>query len=131
MPSDLKVIPEFIPKILGKAEVSAIEEDEIFNIKASLGEALVNAVKYGNKMNPSLYVDVSLEVLDDRVIIKVKDQGEGFDFKNPPDPTTDENLEKLSGRGLFLIKGMMDEVEFFDCGRGIKMVKFIKEGGSS
>jgi len=130
IPSKLEIVPEFVSALIGKIKTLSIGEDEVFDIKLSLEEALINAIKHGNKMNPSFYVEVYLEIKDHRLTIKVKDQGEGFDFKNLPDPTTDENLEKPSGRGIFLIKSLMDEFEFFDCGRGIKMVKFVKKGGA-
>ena len=61
--------------------------------------------------------------------MKIENEGEGFDHKDVADPTLEDNLRKLSGRGIFLIKKQMDEVEFFDNGRGIKMKKFLKQGG--
>ncbi len=127
LPSRLELIPEFIAHLIEKIKYLSLEEEQIFNLKLSLEEALVNAVKHGNKLNPNLSVEVSLQARDSSLIIKVKDEGEGFDFKNIPDPTQDNNLEKLRGRGVFLIKNLMDEVEFFDCGRGIKMIKFFKK----
>jgi serine/threonine-protein kinase RsbW len=61
--------------------------------------------------------------------MEVADQGDGFDFTKIPNPTEKNNLHKNSGRGVFLIKKLMDRVEHFDCGRKIKMVKFLKIGG--
>jgi serine/threonine-protein kinase RsbW len=130
LPSRLELIFEFVNKLIAKIKSLPIEENTIFNIKLSLEEALVNAVKHGNKLNPDLSVEVTLETTDNSLIIKVKDEGKGFDFHNIPDPTQGSNLEKLHGRGIFLIKNLMDEVEFFDCGREIKMIKFFKPGGT-
>ncbi|MBU1147768.1 MAG: ATP-binding protein [Candidatus Omnitrophica bacterium] len=103
------------------------QKEDTFNMKLCLEEALANAVRHGNKLNPDLFVEVTVGIDADRVIIKVKDHGHGFDFKAVPDPTEDTNFQKPCGRGIFLIKNFMDEVDFFDNGRGIKMVKFLKE----
>lgn len=127
IPSKLEIIPEFISSLLEKIKVLPISEDEIFSIRLSLEEALINAIKYGNKLNQQLWVEINVEFKDKELIIKVKDQGEGFDFKNLPDPTKKDNLKKTFGRGIFLIKKLMDKVEFFDFGRGIKMTKFLKQ----
>ena len=60
------------------------------------------------------------------LIIRVKDQGDGFDFDNLPDPTREENMERTSGRGIFLVKKLMDEVKYSDNGSQVKMVKHFK-----
>ena len=73
-------------------------------------------------------VEVSVETKDGSLVITVVDQGEGFDFKNIPDPTKGDNLQKVSGRGIFLIRNYIDKVEFSDCGRRIKMIKFFQKG---
>ncbi|MBN2119735.1 MAG: ATP-binding protein [Candidatus Omnitrophica bacterium] len=123
VPSRLEIIPEFISSLAEKIKPLGISSEQFFNIRLSLEEALVNAIKYGNKMDPQLFVDVVVESQGDKLIIIVKDKGQGFDFDNVLDPTKVENLEKTSGRGIFLIKNLMDEVEFSDGGSQIKMVK--------
>jgi len=124
-PSDLKKIPEIINEIFLKIK-KYINEDDLFNIRISLLEALTNAIKHGNRFNRNLEVEVFLEIKKDKLIIKIHDKGEGFDYKNLKDPTEPDNLSKTSGRGIFLIKNFMDNVRFFDCGRGIEMVKSLK-----
>lgn len=126
LPSRLETIPEFIASFLEKIKPFHVSDNDIFDIRISLEEALVNAIKHGNQLNAALSVDVSIEIIPARVTITVKNQGKGFDYAKIPNPTKDDNLQKLSGRGVFLIKSLMDAVEFFDCGRGIKMVKFFK-----
>jgi len=126
IPSKPEVLPQFASKVIDKIKIYFRDED-IVNVRLSLEEALVNAMKHGNKMNPDLPVEVYVEVEDKKLVIKVRDQGEGFDFNKLPNPTLDENIKKTSGRGIFLIKNLMDRVEFFDCGRGIKMVKFLNK----
>ena len=102
LPSSLESIPEFIAALLEKIKDFGVSEEDLFNIKLSLEESLVNAVKYGNKLDPQLFVEVSLEASGGVLTIEVKDQGQGFDFKNVLDPTREENLERTSGRGVFL-----------------------------
>ena len=125
LPSSLESIPEFIAALLEKIKDFGVSEEDLFNIKLSLEESLVNAVKYGNKLDPQLFVEVSLEASGGVLTIEVKDQGQGFDFKNVLDPTREENLERTSGRGVFLIKSLMDEVEFSDGGSRLTMKKSI------
>ena len=125
-PSRLEGIPDFIAGILEKLKAQKVAEEDLFNIKLSLEESLVNAVKYGNKNDPALYVDFSLEIKGDLLIVRIKDQGPGFDFENVLDPTSEENLERTSGRGIFLIRSLMDKVEYSEGGSRITMQKSLK-----
>ena len=98
-------------------------EEDIFNIRLALEESLINAIKHGNKMSQDLMVDVAVISRGHRLIIIVKDQGEGFDFRHVPDPTDEDKLMKTSGRGIFLMRKTMDKVVFSDNGREVRMEK--------
>ena len=126
--SELQLVPGFISGIIDKIKALPLQENDFFNIRLSIEEALINAIKHGNKNRSDLSVEIAVEAKDDALIVEIKDQGKGFDFEHLDDPTRPQNLEKLSGRGIFLIRTLMDTVEFFDGGRGIRMVKFIKKG---
>ncbi len=128
IPSRVELIPLFIVSFIDKLGTLPFYEDELFNIKLSLGEALANAMKHGNRFDPDKFVDIEIKSEADRLIMKVHDQGQGFDPKEIPDPTSSDALIRNSGRGIFLIRKLMDQVSFFDCGRGIEMVKSIKGG---
>lgn len=130
LPSCLENIPAFLGQCLDFLNQAAIPESDVFDIRVSLEEAIVNAMKHGNRLDRNRTVSVSLEIFPAYVAAEVTDQGAGFDHTKLPDPTHQDNLKKPSGRGVFLIKRLMDEVEFFDCGRRIKMIKFIKQGGA-
>jgi serine/threonine-protein kinase RsbW len=58
----------------------------------------------------------------------MRDEGDGFDYKNLPDPTLEENLQELKGRGVYLIRRLMDEVVFNEAGNQITMIKKLKKG---
>lgn len=104
------------------------DETEIFHIRLAVEEALTNAVKHGNQMDPGKSVLVRYEVDAERFFIRITDEGPGFDPCDIPDPTAIENLERECGRGLFLIRHYMSEVEFEDDGRTIRLVKFRANG---
>lgn len=127
IPSRLGLIPDFIHGFLKKIKHLSLGRDDIFSIKLALEEALVNAIKHGNKMDPETLVEFRADIQDSRLTLQVSDKGAGFDFKSIPDPTAQDRLARTSGRGIFLIKKLMDEVDFSDCGRTIKMIKFIRK----
>jgi serine/threonine-protein kinase RsbW len=131
LPSRLDIISIFVTALMDKLKKSGLNKDELFDVKLCLEEALINAMKHGNKFDPKLEVEVELEAKDGILSIEVRDQGEGFDFTKIPNPTEKDNLHKNSGRGVFLIKKLMDDVRHFDCGRKIKMVKFLNTGGQN
>ena len=125
-PSDLKIVKKASLKILDHLTDLKLDENSLFKIVLCCEEALINAIKYGNKNNKALPVEVTLSKNPKNIEISIKDKGDGFNYKNIPDPTTDENLTKTSGRGLFLIKKLMDKVEFLDNGSRIKMIKYLR-----
>ncbi len=91
--------------------------DEIYgNMIVSVTEAVNNAIGHGNRLDPSKRVILSLAHENQHLIFIIKDQGPGFDYNNIPDPTAPENLEKPTGRGVFLMKNLSDMVVFSDNG---------------
>jgi serine/threonine-protein kinase RsbW len=88
------------------------DEDQRFHIAMAVREAAVNAVLHGNEYDPGLQIDVSLENTGRDLVITIADQGRGFDPAKLPDPLAAENLLRGTGRGIFLIRSLMDEVHF-------------------
>ncbi len=127
IPSDLKYVQGVIKKLQSVLKEKKANEKVFFDLKLAVEEALVNAIKHGNKLNKSLQVKVGFEVSPQKIVISVEDEGEGFGYKKIPNPTKDENLPKPHGRGVFLIKEVMDEVSFNRKGNKITMVKYLKE----
>lgn len=86
------------------------------NMLVSMVEAVNNAIIHGNKLDESKSVKVEYEIDNDVFMFSIKDEGKGFDYKNLPDPTSPENIEKPHGRGIFLISHLVDELTFEDNG---------------
>lgn len=117
-PESINIIENLIEELRTEHN---IHEDAFGNILVSVTEAVNNAIQHGNEYNPSKKVTVSYEVEGDNLIFTVQDEGSGFDFYNLPDPTAPENLEKPTGRGVFLMKHLSDQVIFSDSGRCVEM----------
>ncbi len=88
------------------------DEDTRGNIAMAVREAVVNAVLHGNAYDTNKHVLVSFETTADDLLVKVADQGAGLDPDTIPDPLAPENILRGSGRGIFLIRAFMDEVNF-------------------
>lgn len=110
-------------RILDEVARHHFGEDATFAIRLSLEEALINAIKHGNKLDPRKKVTVEAEVTPDHIEIEIEDEGPGFDRSSVPDPTSEENLERLHGRGILLMEAYMTEVEWTRGGRRVRMVR--------
>ena len=89
----------------------------------ALEEAMINAIKHGNKLDVSKHVHIKVKVGPRVAEIMIEDEGPGFVRHEVPDPTAIENLEKCSGRGIMLIEAYMNDVEWTNKGRRLKMCK--------
>ena len=98
-----------------------VQEENYGNILVALTEAVTNAILHGNKGNPEKKVDIICDSNGNNLTFTVKDEGEGYNPANIPDPTAPENIEKPSGRGVFLMKNLADKVEFSDNGRTVSL----------
>ncbi len=104
-----------------------LSEDHYGNILVGVTEAVNNAIYHGNKSDPNKKVHVGFETTPQSITFSVTDEGPGFDFNNLPDPTDPENLEKPSGRGIFLMKHLADTVTFTDNGRSVSLTFTMKD----
>jgi serine/threonine-protein kinase RsbW len=118
MVENIRMIESFIDNAKDKFHL----DDDIYgNIMIAVTEAVNNAIKHGNSNNKTKNVHLSLFLQDSMIKFIVKDEGEGFDYQDLPDPTAPENLKKPGGRGIFLMKHLSDEVEFRDNGRIVEL----------
>jgi serine/threonine-protein kinase RsbW len=90
-----------------------------FNLRTALTEALSNAIAYGNRYDESKVVRVRAEVTADAVRVHVEDEGDGFDPASVPDPTLPENMMREAGRGLFVLRHVVDQVSFNEKGNAV------------
>jgi serine/threonine-protein kinase RsbW len=117
--------------ILCKLEGSGFSKEDVFAVHLALEEAFINAVRHGNKMDPSKKVTIDYSVDLDKVEISMTDQGEGFDPGGVPDPRVGENLYKPQGRGLLLMNSYMDVVKFNERGNCVHMVRYKEKPGTT
>jgi serine/threonine-protein kinase RsbW len=91
---------------------AGLDEDELFRVTMAVREATINAVLHGNEYDPARQIDVVFENTGADFVFTIADQGRGFDPDHLPDPSAPENLLRGTGRGIFLIRSLMDEVHF-------------------
>jgi len=113
------------------ASTAGFDEDEQHRIEMAVHESMINAIWHGNKNDSSKSVWLQFKIHRDRLEIRIRDQGNGFDPTRIPDPLDDKNLLNVSGRGIFLIRSFMDEfrVEHVNgAGTEVTMVKRLSSG---
>ena len=110
-------------RIVGLMEQNAWPMRDCFGVRLALEEALVNAIKHGNRMDPDKKVNVACELTADEITVAIEDQGEGFKLAEVPDPTDADNLEKPGGRGIMLIRSFMNGFGYNDKGNRLTMSK--------
>jgi serine/threonine-protein kinase RsbW len=123
IPSDFNHARDVQKRILDDISRVGFNSQSQFAIKLALEEALINAIKHGNKLDPRKTVQIEATVTPSEAIIIIEDQGPGFLREAVPDPTLDENLEKCSGRGILLIEAYMNAAEWTHGGRRLRMIK--------
>ena len=123
IPSTWEAVQEAAKEVLKEVAQADFSESTTFSIRLALEEGLINAVKHGNGMDASKFVMLAYEITPECVEILLSDEGPGFNPGGVPDPTADENLEKPSGRGIMLMRSFMDEVEYLEGGKQVRMVK--------
>jgi len=106
---NLRIVEKEIDEITTSINVSPKCYGEIL---VAVLEAVNNAIAHGNKFSPEKSVNISLKFTKDKFSVSVKDEGPGFSPDNVPDPTLPENIEKVSGRGVFLMMKLADEIKF-------------------
>ena len=121
--SDFAAGYEVQRRILAAAVRQGFGDHSLFALKIALEEALVNAIKHGNKLDPAKRITIEASISPKQAEICIEDEGTGFDRGSVPDPLCTENLEKSSGRGILLIESYMSEVTWDHGGRRVRMVK--------
>jgi len=122
MPSELEMVEHTVDIVARHCLACGLSARAVrFNLRVALSEALANAIVYGNRLDPGKRVHVALRRRGEGVDVHVRDQGEGFDPARIPDPRQPDALERPAGRGLFLIRQLVDDLAFNEEGNSICM----------
>lgn len=123
LPSDTAIAAEFTNELVDAMTDRNWAPRDVFRVQLAFDEAIVNAIRHGNRFDPEKTVEVSIACNCETVHIRILDQGEGFDPASIPDPREDELLEVPGGRGVLLITELMSSVVYNDRGNELKMTK--------
>lgn len=116
---NIRIVESFIENAKDKYSIN----DDIYgNIMIAVTESVSNAIRHGNQNEKTKNVHLSICEIDNQLHFEIKDEGEGFNFMDLPDPTSPENLEKPGGRGIFLISNLCDKYSFEEKGTTIKLI---------
>ena len=116
---NLRKIEKFIDEISNEC---ALNSEVYGNVLIATLEAVNNAIVHGNKLNENLEVKINASFKSDTLFISIEDKGKGFDYKHIPDPTAPENIEKINGRGIFLMERLADQISFYENGSKVELV---------
>ena len=108
-PNNLITVEEFVNYFCKDIQ---LPDEKLSDVLLAVTEATTNAIIHANKSDANKKVTIDVEVVDSKMIVKVKDEGEGFEPKEIPDPTEPENLLKDHGRGIYLMRVYMDDLEY-------------------
>lgn len=112
------VVEKLIEDICDQMDLS---RDYFGNLMVTVSEAVINSIQHGNKNNPDKEVIIEFTANDNYLSFTIQDEGKGFDFNCLPDPTLAENIEKLNGRGIFLMRQLADHVQFNESGNSVEI----------
>lgn len=122
LPAKTEAIEAALEEMMRMVEQNESSCGDPAEIRLAMREALNNALRHGNKMDPNKKIHLSYGCDPQRGLwVKIRDEGKGFNPDVVPDPTQPENLDRTGGRGVFLMRNLMDEVEFLDGGREVHM----------
>lgn len=123
MTENIRIVESFIDNVKDKFNI----DDDIYgNIMVAITESVNNAIRHGNKEDKSKNVTLTATCVDNTLTFTVQDEGPGFDPNSLPDPTAPENIDKVGGRGIFLMKHLCDEVKFSDNGRMVELTFYFE-----
>jgi serine/threonine-protein kinase RsbW len=123
LPSEVTAISPFVDKLTLLLRNCSCVPEGASDVEIALREALANAIIHGNHEDRRKHVHVTCRCEPDEVSITVKDEGRGFDISNVPDPTAPENMGSVHGRGMYVIRALMDEVRIEEGGTVIHLKK--------
>lgn len=123
MTENIRIVESFIDNVKDRFNI----DDDIYgNIMVAITESVNNAIRHGNKEDKTKNVTLTAVCENNALTFTVQDEGPGFDPNSLPDPTAPENIDKVGGRGIFLMKHLCDEVKFSDNGRVVELTFYFE-----
>jgi len=120
-PSDIANL-SLVEKAIDELSLELDLSDEVYgNVLVATMEATNNAIIHGNRLDPDKEVKIEINLKEKELMVHIEDQGQGFDHMNVPDPTAPENIEKINGRGIFLMERLSDEILYMEEGRIVEL----------
>lgn len=111
-----------VEKLVDEVSTACSMSSEVYgNVLIATIEAANNAILHGNKLDEKKDVNISFKWNKSQLVLIVTDQGKGFNFRNVPDPTAPSNVEKVNGRGVFLMEKLSDNITFKENGRKVSL----------
>lgn len=122
MPSGRDAIPAAVERVMDAVKPVGLRTGRRHDLAVAVSEALSNAAMHGNRLDPASRVVVTVEVVPDtRVVVEVRDSGQGFDSTRLSDPTEPERLLAPAGRGVYLMHALVDEVQYNKKGNRVRL----------
>lgn len=132
LPSDVDMVSPFVDELMRFISRFRAADGDNFEIDLALREAIVNAIVHGNQEDPGKRIYINCRCMaDGAVSVTVEDEGTGFRSDAIPDPTSPDNRLRTHGRGIFLMRALMDEVEFEQGGSVVHMRKKANAGSDA
>jgi serine/threonine-protein kinase RsbW len=116
-------ISAFIGRVLTEMAQAGFGEHDRFGVRLALEEAIINAIKHGNRGDPAKQVQVTYHINSGEIVTEIEDQGSGFNPSQVPNPLAPENLERPGGRGVFLMRHYMTFVQYNERGNRVLLAK--------
>lgn len=123
LPTELAEVRRVQSDIKDALQANSFGERDMFHIELAMEEALVNAMKHGNQLDADKRVMLRYTITPERFDVRIEDEGVGFNPEDVPDPTIPENLERACGRGLYMIRCFMTDVQYHGKGNVVTMTK--------
>lgn len=123
LPSDLELGHAAIEELMLALGAAGWEGMDLFRIQMAIEEAVVNAIEHGNKRETTKNVRLEFNVTPHEAKMRITDEGPGFDHRNVADPTAEDLIDKPRGRGVMLMRELMSEVVYNECGNQVTMIK--------
>jgi serine/threonine-protein kinase RsbW len=131
LPNDLRAIEQSVAFVMERGREAGFDPDLLrLNLRVGVTEALANAMLYGNSRDPRKRVRLEIRIDAAAITVDVTDEGHGFNPAYLTDPTLPANRLRTGGRGIFLIRKLMDHVEFNESGNSIRMVLRSRDHGT-